>query len=204
MRVAIRLSIVYGVGKITNPATLLARATAKGGQYEAYVGGGLVSFTAAEIGHALTGYKRGEEEYRSLPEGAFRVLLLKYATGDINDATRLIRVLHEDIGGKMTWQASAACYQICRIAVGEFVQVTTCPACMGRKTVKDEELLVPCEACDATGYRRWSTYTRASELGLPESTFRGQGPDAIYSGRFHRLAEWEEIGLRRVVGKTSS
>lgn len=186
---------------VVSPETILARATAKGGQYEAYVAGGLVQFTAAEVGHALTGRLGADGEFRSLPYGAYRLMLVKYANGGETDVRLLIKALADDLGQPKTWSDRCARMMLARAVVDEFVRAQRCPSCEGRGTALDHALLVECTKCDGTGYKARAMAARAAHLELPVRTF-SQGPASrMYIDRLRRLAEWEEIGLRRVVGK---
>ncbi len=189
---------------MTAPETVLARATARGGQYEAYIGGGVAQFTSAQVGHALAGFKRGEDEFEPLPEGAFRILLLRYAGGDHNDTDALIRCLLESGKAQMDWTERTARTVVCRCVVREFLSARRCGVCDGRQVVWHNNLMTPCEACGGSGYKPLSASLRARDLGLPVATFKNGPAERIYLGRYKRLVEWEEVGLRRVVAKTRS
>ncbi|MBX9609705.1 MAG: hypothetical protein K2Y51_26080 [Gammaproteobacteria bacterium] len=180
---------------------ILARATARGGQYEVWVGGGKAAFTSAEVGHALAGRLRDDGTFRTLPDGAVRVLLIKYAGGDERDAGELVRDLCEDAGGCRTWEIRAARMVVCRAVVAEFLRARRCEACLGRQTVMRGASVVTCEGCTGTGYAPASMQARAAALGLAFNTFKGGAAQEFYMGRLARLVEWESIGVRRVVGK---
>lgn len=188
---------------MTNPVMLLARATAKGSSYEIATSGGTVQFTAAEVGHALAGRMR-EEEHDPLPEGAYRVLLVRFASGSATDVATLIRLLRdEDASKRRDWVDYCAQSLSCACAVQEYMEASICPACNGRGQVMDDDLLVPCEVCDKTGRKPRSAGARARALGLPLETFRRRPAETYYLSRLARLYHWESIGLWRMLEKLS-
>ena len=184
------------------PESVLARATAKGGQYESYIAGGLTAFSSAEVGHALAGFLRDDGHFDVLPEGAVRVILLRYAGGDSLDAFLLVKALFKSLAGqRMNWESRVARTLVCRVAVQEYILATRCNWCVGRGTQVINDLVEPCSRCDGSGYTQTSAFARANDLGLPMTTFRGGPAERLYVDRMRQLAQWEEIGLRRVVAK---
>lgn len=180
----------------------MARATARGGQYEAWVGGGVAAFTAAEVGHALAGRMRDDGTFRSLPDGAVRVILIKYAGGDAHDVGHLVRDLCADAEPAGSWETRTAYMTTCRAVVAEFLRARRCLSCQGRQTVMRGASVVKCDACEGTGYVPASMQARAAALGLAFNTFKGGPAQKFYMGRLARLVNWESTGLRRVVGKS--
>lgn len=187
---------------MTAPEITLAKATAKGGSYEAMVGGGVSQFSAAEVGHALAGFKQGDGKFERLPEGSYRILLLRYADGQEVDVNILVRELLSDLRQRMDWVDRCAYGRICRTALGEFLRAKRCENCGGRQTVMAANLVKTCPTCEGFGYQQLSMRARAAELDIPASSFSNGPAKDIYLKRLKRLVEWEEIGLRRVVGKT--
>lgn len=184
---------------------ILARATASGGG-ERIGGGGRPAFTSAEVGYFLAGLKRGSEEFEPLPEGAVRILLLRYADGNEQDAVVLLRELLNDApgSGQTYWYKSAAQAAVCRAAMAEFLQAKRCATCEGRQTVMAVAQVRACPDCAGTGYRPASAATRATALGIPHGTFAGGPAERYYQERMRCLIEWEAIGIRRVRGKARS
>lgn len=189
---------------MANPETVLARAAPKGGQYEAYVGGGLAQFTSAEVGIALSGKTDRDGEHHRLSEGAVRILLLRYANGDENDTEALIRELVADDGKQKDWVSRAVHTLLCRLAVLEFLYARRCSKCEGRQIVMAGDLLVPCENCGQSGYEPYSAAKRARRIGIPVKTYRGGPAERDYMGKIKRLSRWEQEGLWHVIDKTRS
>lgn len=186
---------------MTSPEMILARATAKGGQYEQYVGGGLSAFTSAQVGHFLAGMKRGEKGFTPLPDAAMRILLIRYVDGDERDIDELLKDMMDDAGQVRDWVTHAAHTAICRVVLREFLSARRCGVCEGRTTVKRGNLIEQCQDCDATGYKPLSDTARAKACGVPYAAFRRGGPERYYIARLRRLHEWEGQGLARVVEK---
>ena len=183
---------------------MLGRATASGTRYEVYVGGGVVSFTQAEVGECLAGLRRKDGVFKPLPDGVYRLLLLRYAGGDGNDLRALIDALLADAGRTAHWQARAAHTTICRATVREFLRARRCTVCQGRQTVLVGDRVEHCASCGGTGYQQHTAKTRAEEVGIPPTTFRKGPAERFYIDRMRRLVEWEDRGLRRVVRKARS
>ena len=189
---------------MTSPEKILALATAHGGQYEAYVGSGVKTFTSAEIGHYLAGLKRHEPQFKPLADGAVRVLLLRYANGGQRDAEELVEDMLDDSGPIRDWVEHAAKTSICRAVLAEFLSSRRCGVCEGRTTVMHDNRLEACDTCDATGYRPLSTANRAKACGVVYHQFRRGAAERYYTGRLRKLHAWEVSGLRRVTGKARS
>lgn len=186
---------------MTHPAMVLARATPKGGGYEIATSGGTVQFSAAEVGHALAGRMR-DGEHDPLPEGAYRVLLVRFAHGSATDMATLIRLLRDDGASKRRdWVDYCAHSLASAVAVEEYMEAQLCPACNGRGQVKDDDLLVPCEVCNKTGRKPRSAGARARSLGLPLETYRRRPAEHYYLSRLALLYHWESIGLWRMMEK---
>lgn len=181
--------------------TLLARATARGGSYEACIAGSVVEFTAADVGHAIAGRRQGGGEFEPLPDGAVRILLRKYAAGDEKDVAALCRDLFEDGDRPRDWADYAAHALFCRVAVSEFLDARRCPVCDGRRWASVGHVVEQCAECRGSGRKPWTGATRARQVGLPYEVFRRGRAENYYLGRLQRLHEWEDQGLRRVVGK---
>ena len=175
---------------------MLGRATASGTRYEVYVGGGVVSFTQAEVGAVLAGWKHYRGKQESLPEGAYRVLILRYAAGGEVDLRALVRELVADGGRGTGWESRAARTSMCKAAIHEFLAARRCEDCDGRQTVMSNNLVVTCSGCEGTGYRQDGPAARSDRVGLPLATFRGGPAERFYIDRLRRLSEWEDIGLR--------
>ena len=188
---------------MADPGALLARATAKGGGYEARVSAGTVQFTAADIGHALAGRTQDDGRYTPLPDGAVRVLLLKYAAGTDTDRQALLRALLEDSPKRLDWVTQAAYAVLSAAAVREFLGARICVECSGVGYVREGDAVQQCRACDATGRRSLSSAARAAACGLPLETFRRRPAEAYYLSRLAMLYRWETVGLMRVAAKCS-
>lgn len=186
---------------MSSPEMILARAAAKGGQYEQYVGGGLSAFTSAQVGHFLAGVKRGDAEFAALPDGAVRVLLLRYMDGDERDMDELLKDLLGDAGKVRDWVTGAAHTAICRAVLREFLNAKRCPYCAGRGSVMRMSLMEACQDCDGTGHKPKSDRTRAKWCGLPVTMYERGPAERYYVERLRRLWSWEEAGLRRVIAK---
>ena len=89
----------------------------------------------------------------------------------------------------------------CRAVVAEFLHARRCIQCLGRQTVMRGASVVRCDVCEGTGYRPMTNATRARALGVPFTTFNKGPAERFYLARLRRLVEWEDTGLRRVVGK---
>lgn len=181
--------------------SLLARATARGGSYEAAVAGSIVQFTSADVGHAIAGRRNGGGDFEPLPDGAVRILLRKYAAGDEKDVAALCRDLFDDGDKPRDWTDYAARAMFCRVVVAEFLDARRCPLCDGRRWASVGHVVEQCTECRGSGRKPWTGATRARQVGLPYETFRRGGAENYYLGRLQRLHEWEDQGLRRVIGK---
>lgn len=186
---------------MTSPEYILSRAAAKGGQYEQWVGGGLSAFTSAQVGHFLAGMLRGDKGFTPLPDGAVRVLLLRYADGDDRDAEELLKDLMYDSGRARDWATATANMAICRAVLREFMSARRCGVCEGRTTVMRGNLVESCTDCDATGYKPLSDTNRAKACGTPYTAFRRGPAERFYVARLKRLHDWEGMGLHRVIEK---
>lgn len=136
-----------------------------------------------------------------MPEGAYRLLLCKYSVGNEGDKYRLERELIATLEDARSWDAKAGRAAACRMAVIEFLSARRCQGCDGRGHVMIENLLEPCSACEATGYRQMSERQRALMLHLPFETFRGGPAQAYYNAAFRTLIGWEGAGLGLVARK---
>ena len=184
---------------MTTAEDIMARATARGGQYEVWIGGGVAAFTAAEVGHALAGRLMEDGTFSKLPDGAVRTMLIKYAGGDARDIAELVKDLCDPPAG--SWEARAADVATCRAVVAEFMHARRCIGCQGRQTVMRGASVVRCEECEGTGYRPMTAATRARALGIAFTTFRNGPAERFYLAKLRRLVGWEGLGLRRILGK---
>jgi len=189
---------------MSTAAESLALATAGTCGLDDAGGGGVPRFTRAEIGHALAGLKRGNDDYEALPDGAVRVLLLRYADGGERDRAKLLDDLVHDACMGKDWEAQVAHFTVSRQAMLEFLSTSACGVCEGRGTCLVDARVESCDTCDGTGHKQLSAAARARSCGLPYETYRRGPAERYYLGRLKTLYRWEEIGVRRVAGKISS
>lgn len=181
---------------MTSPEYLLARATAKGGSYEIWVQGTTVRFTATEIGYLL-----GSGVRDSMPDGALRIALLKYASGSDSDRQMLVRDLINDGVGRMDWLSHAGFSAMSRAAVHEFLSARLCPECNGTAEVRHGNALKDCPDCQGTGRKKLSDATRALICGVPMETFRRGPAERYYLDKLRLLGQWESIALWRIIDR---
>ncbi|MGE0383466.1 MAG: hypothetical protein AB7Q97_01970 [Gammaproteobacteria bacterium] len=181
------------------PEMALARGTAHPVNYGVFVpGGGMVTFTTAELGFALG----AADPERRLSPGVANLLLLKYGQGDYHDAAALFRALSAEYRRRSQgWEYAVANGRLCWTAIQEAVDGRQCRLCLGTRAVKVQDRYETCGTCQGSGRRRWSTHELAARLGIDQATVVRQ-VGKPYAARLARLIAMEDEGLTHVWNKT--